>query len=106
MINVRIQDLKWHVLKYEDFMAEPQRRTTDLVEFLLETDFKDEEVMRKCLETTEEDSQGKEAFAKEKMGQARQKTSANWPQNSHLIVDEVFQKFGLPSIEKFDALFL
>ena len=92
------RSLRWHVLKYENFVSAPDMVTKSLLEFLgIDTG---EQVMARCREAAKQDSQEGSVLSRQKM----KGVSCYLPDNFNQVANMTFEKFGLPSTEKFDTM--
>ena len=92
------RSLQWHILKYESFVSAPDVVTKSLLEFLgVDTG---EQVMARCREAAKQDSQEGSVLSRQKM----KGVSCYLPDNFNQVANMTFEKFGLPSTEKFDTM--
>ena len=91
-----------HVIKYEDLLANPEKVTADFVTYIMEQ-YPEDDLLDKCLKSMENDSQANSAISRKKLAAANKNDKVM--ENLSQLVEEVFLKFDLPPIDKFDSVF-
>lgn len=99
LVRDRPKHLQWHVLKYEDFMSDPELVTIHLLGFLgVEPTV---QVMERCRNAAKQDSQEGSILSRQKL----KGVSGYLPDNFTQVVNDSFLKFGLPTLDIFDTMF-